>query len=273
MMINSGVSQRLRSAVFALLLFSSFFSITFAQLGEVAGPLGFTVQVGHTETLQWRLLNNGNDSIAVHVTIPPQLQITSNVVQAENQTTPTISLYPVNATVPSHGILTINVTVFMPLNNTPNQTSWEGILSAEEVSNQTNPGGAVVFAGVAKISSISAIPSTTTSSTTTSTVAPTAILQSSSNIIPIAIGVIVVLAIVAYAATRKKKPMSKAQARREKMLAARNAIRDKKARAGADREAQKLRAERDKLRKQLQALKKSKAKPRKTTKRARRRNR
>ncbi len=194
-----------------------------AQLGEIAGQLNFQVQIGHNETIQLHLLNEGNSSIGVQVTAQ-NVQFSSNKTTQANQITPTVHVYPENLTVPAYGTSAVNVTVSMPLSNRPNWASWETILSAQETSNATNPGGAVILQGVAKLVAISAIPSTTTTTTI-----PTTIAQSGFgglgplSQVALPIGVLLVIIIIAIAyyyssrAPKGKKSKAKSPVRAEKM--------------------------------------------------------
>lgn len=196
-----------------------------AQIGEVAGHLAFSVQVGHTQSLQLTVLNEGGSSIGFSVIVPTQLQVTSGPNSIIGQTQPTVTAFPLNGTIPSRGSVAINVTVFMPLNDTPGQASWEGIIQVLQSSNLTNPGGAVLQEGVAKIFSAAAIPSTTTTtSTTSSSSVPQGPVAATSGglLVPIII-VIIVVAIVAYyvksrkpAATRRAPGRAPAAAARRR---------------------------------------------------------
>ena len=131
---------------------------TIPPIGEVAGPLNFQVPVGHSETLhQWTIIDGGDTPLNFMIDVPGSLQVTSSANSSEGQTIPTVTAFPLNGTIQPHGMFVVNVTVYMPLNNTPGQTSWEGLISAVEVTNQSNSGGAfgaVILQGVAKVLSI-----------------------------------------------------------------------------------------------------------------------
>jgi hypothetical protein len=238
-----------------LLVFSSpVVSTSYAQLGEVAGHLNFAVQVGHSQTITWTLLNVGSNLTTVSIA-PPGLQLTSNS-QTANQPVPTVTFSPNTVTIQPHSSAVINVTVFMPLNETPYFASWEGIISAQVVSNATNPGGAQIQEGIAKIFSIGAIPSTTTSTTT---IATTALVSQASlpsiSLTPMelygigGIVVLVIIVVIAYmigkraggkAAPAKRATRAKATSSRKK-----RAKKGKKGKAGkgaARKKARKRRA-------------------------------
>ena len=139
---------------FSLLVFSV---VSSAQLGEVAGKLVFQVPVGYNQTIQWHLLNEGNSSIYVQIGQSPALQLTSNAQTTAGQPVPLVVVHPLNLTVQPHSITNVNITVFMSKNDTPYLASWQGQLSAQEVTNQSNPGGALVIQGVGKIFTIQPI--------------------------------------------------------------------------------------------------------------------
>ncbi len=187
-----------------------------AQLGEIAGQLNFQVQIGHNQTIQLHLLNEGNTSIGVHVTAQA-LQLTSNRVLSANQPTPTIFISPENLTVPAYGTSAINITVSMPLGDTPYLASWEDIISAQEATNATNPGGALILQGVAKIISVGAIPSTTTTSTIPTTIAQSAgagVGPLSGAALPIAVIILIIIIAIAYYYSARRPKGRKAPGRR-----------------------------------------------------------
>ncbi len=159
-------------AVLLLAILAALVPLAYGQIGEVAGQLNFQIQVGHSQTLTLTVLNEGSTPIGFAVLAPSgsQLQVTSARNSTVGQTRPTIVVYPMNGTIPARGAATINVTVSMPLNDTPGKASYEGIIQVLQSSNQTNPGGAVLQEGVAKIFSVGAIPSTTTTTSVTTTI-------------------------------------------------------------------------------------------------------
>ena len=245
--------------LFALLASSIIAAISYPQIGEVAGHLNFTVQVGHSQILQWGLVNFGDNSISAHILVPSHIYLTSNSLTA-NQLYPTYSISATNVTVPPHSTLYLNVTVFMPLKDTPNFATWEGVFNAQLVSNSSNPGEASVLAGVAKVFSIVAIPSTTTTSTTTSSTIQQS--QASGSRVPYAVIGVVVVALIAVAAYMmakgRKKPAKKAApAKTRKPAAARkprakqSGRTRKKAGATSQHRLSRLEAENRRLRQQL----------------------
>jgi hypothetical protein len=245
-MDKANTGSGLRNVLITILAISFLVSISAAQLGEVAGVLGFQVQVGHNETVQLQLLNEGSTPIGVTMIPPYRLQLMTNSLTAVNQITPTLYISPRNLTISPHGTYSVNITIYMPLNDTPNWASWEGILSAQEVSNATNPGGAVVLEGVAKIFSVVAIPSTTTTSTIPPTTIPTippSPISAISGLMPVIAIVLVVVGICAYYYVMKKntkaqkavKPVAARKTKRRPAGKARKKGRKRKAkpRAGA----------------------------------------
>ena len=202
-------------------VFSFFALAPAAQLGEQGGQPHFTVQVGHNQTFHWVLLNEGNTSIGFQIHI-------ESIAAQDNQTTPTITASPAYGVIPARGSFTVNLTVFIPLNDTPGAATWSTIASAVEASNVSNPGGVVLQEGVAKIVSISAIPSTTTTTSipTTTIVPKSAVPQIhvSSTLIIAGIGIAIAAGIaggIYYAIKRKptkkaRKRVGPARARRRK---------------------------------------------------------
>ncbi len=214
-----------------LAVFSAFVLTPAAQFGEQGWQPHFQVQVGHNETLPWVLLNEGNSSIGF------QIQIES-ISQQDNQTTPTIAANPAYGMVPPHGDLVVNLTVFMPLNDTPGAVSWSTIASAVEASNASNPGGAVLQAGVAKIVSIGAIASTTSTSTIAQRAVAAPIAIPTTAIIAGA-GVAIAAGIGggAYYMLKKKKPRRPARRRKATARPRKKAARRKPARRRTSRKA------------------------------------
>jgi hypothetical protein len=190
-----------------------------AQLGEIAGQLNFQVQIGHNETLQLHLLNEGNTSIGVQVTAQT-MQFTSNKTTQANQITPTIYISPENVTVPAYGTAAVNVTIFMPLSNRPNWASWQDIISAQEETNATNSGGALILQGVAKLVAVSAVPSTTTTTTIPTTIAQSGLSALSGVAVPIIILIIIIVVAIAYyysSRGTKKRPAGRKAKKEEEM--------------------------------------------------------
>jgi hypothetical protein len=193
-----------------LAIISAFALAPAAQFGEQGGQPHFQVQVGHNQTFQWVLLNEGNSSIGF------QIQIESIAAQG-NQTTPTITASPMHGVIPAGGSFVVNLTVSMPLNDTPNAVTWSTIASAVEASNVSNPGGAVLQAGVAKIVSIAAIPSTTTTSTIPQRAVGAPISVSSSTLIIASVGIAIVAGIAGgLYYTLRKKPVKRKAVRKRK---------------------------------------------------------
>lgn len=177
-----------------------------AQLGEVAGYLNYVIQVGHSQTLTLTLVNGGNQTLGVMMQPPGHLTLISPAGTDANQILPTItSIVPMNLTIPPHSFAHVNITIYMPLNNTPRQAAWEGIMSAQMVSNQSNSGGgAVILSGVAKVFTIASIPSTTTTTISTTTM-PSALqtLGSPTALVGGLVGVAAV--VILYYMTKGKK--------------------------------------------------------------------
>ncbi len=231
-----------------------------AQLGEIAGQLNFAVQVGHNETLQLHLLNEGNSSIGVQVTAQA-VQFSSNKTTQANQIAPSIFISPEFATVPAYGTVAVNVTVFMPLSNKPNWASWEDILSAQEETNASNSGGALILQGVAKLVSMSAIPSTTTTTTIPTTVAQSPPVATpsllSGSALPIAIIVIIIIIAIAYYYSKRAPVGKKAPARKAKKEEMEEEE-ETESRESITREIDRLRKEKARLQAEVSAAQKRK---------------
>jgi len=135
-----------------LFLLLSISSITYAQLGEEAGPLIFNITPGGRQTLNYSILNGGSSPINFTVLLPMLSRIPNNE-------TPIIKVYPMNGTLAPHSQQVIYVTVFMPANDKPGLT-WNGgyspetsgIMVIEDAPSITNGegAGAVVYAAVIK---------------------------------------------------------------------------------------------------------------------------
>src|SRR5208283_1505396 len=136
--------------------------------------------------------NGGSTLIGFRVQTP-------KVSQEDNQITLNITIIPLYGTIAPYSTFPVNVTVFMSINNTPGAATWNIQISAVEASNASNPGGAVIQAGVLKIATIQAISSTTTTSTTTTTIAQVAAKVSvpASTLIIIVVVVVIIIVIVA----------------------------------------------------------------------------
>ncbi len=164
-MQNKNITSTHRLIYFslALLLISG---LTYAQLGERAGPLNFNVPVNGSQTNQWYLINEGNVPINFYIYAEQPSQV-------PNEITPSIITVPLNGTIAPYSTLIVNVSVSMPANNIPHKGSWSTILQAIETSSSKSTNGAnsaQLYAGIAKemfIASTNAIPITTTTPVTT----------------------------------------------------------------------------------------------------------
>ncbi len=122
-----------------------------ASFGIVAGQPHISVPIGSSNTVRVTLLNTGSSPITFKVILPA-------FQSSDNNTIPNVTVSPMTATIPPKTDMFVNVTAYVsPKNNKVNDT-WVGILQFVEVSNVTNPGGAVVNAGLAKILTVEAAP-------------------------------------------------------------------------------------------------------------------
>ncbi len=130
-------------------------TLSYAQFGEVAGPLQYSIPVGGQQSLTVTIVNQASVPAQYRVILP-----TLNIIP--NTTTPTMSAYPMNGTVPAQSHITINVTTYVPYANNKPNLNWNGILQILLVANSTGSGGggasAAIQAGLAKIVSISTLP-------------------------------------------------------------------------------------------------------------------
>ena len=139
-----------RIASFLLIFTTLILGITFAQLGEVAGPVSFNVNISSSQTLQMIVINSGNTTLSYNIILP------TLKAQQVNSTTPTVTTPSLNGTIKPYEQMPINITVHMPSANNKPGYSWVGVVQVIETTNQANAGGAVVQSGVAKIISITA---------------------------------------------------------------------------------------------------------------------
>ncbi len=129
-------------AIGMVLLLLGLAVVAHAQLGEVAGPLSFNVSIGSSQTLNYTIVNAGNNSINFYI----KDAITSTI---KNETTPTITASPMNGTILPHQQYSVKIDVSMPSGDKPGLL-WQGTLQALESTNVTAPGGAVIQTGVLK---------------------------------------------------------------------------------------------------------------------------
>jgi len=159
-----------------------------------------------SETLHLTIANGGSTPIDFNVTLPTLNQI-------PNTTAPTITISPMTGTLAPHTQLPLNVTVYMPSAKNKPGLSWHGIIGVVQVTNQTNPGGAVIQTGVAKIITI-----------TSASPVPLPLID-------YIIAIIVVIAVVAlavfYLMKRRRSTSSSRAGRTAALVNARKRIRSK----------------------------------------------
>lgn len=132
-------------------------STVHAQLGEFAGHMVFNVTLGQSETLQWTIFNSGEYPITWNAVAPSITINNVSGISSSNRTFPIITLSPSGGTLTPRENQVINVTVYMPAKNNTGGLSWEAIPQVVEVTNNSNPGGATIQVGVAKILAINAV--------------------------------------------------------------------------------------------------------------------
>jgi predicted secreted protein len=138
-------------ALGGILLVFALFAASYAQIGEVAGPLNFNVSIGTKQSLTFTIINGGSTTFA-YVATPTITTVIPNSI------TPTVTVMPMNGTIPPHTELPLNVTVYMPGGKNKAGMMWDGYISAVEVANNTVVNGAVIQAGTLKIMTITAAP-------------------------------------------------------------------------------------------------------------------
>jgi len=144
-------TQNIRLIFIGLFLLLVFTAVSAkAELGEVAGQPNFNVSLGQSETLNVTLLNSGDEPIGFSVVMP----VLSTVPDA---TTPTVTAYPMNGIIQPRSPYRVAITVHMPTAKNKPGLSWTGVMQFLQVSNVSNPGGAVLQVGVAKIVTITAM--------------------------------------------------------------------------------------------------------------------
>lgn len=135
------------AGMFLLVILGSVFAS--AEMGEIAGQPSFNVSLGGSQTLNVVLLNSGSDAINFDVVLP-----VLNVIP--NTTTPTVTAYPLYGTIAPHASYRVAITAYVPSSKNKPGTTWTGVMQFVQASNSTNPGGAVLQVGVAKILTITA---------------------------------------------------------------------------------------------------------------------
>lgn len=117
--------------------------MAYAQLGEVAGFVYINASVGGSGYGRFTIINPTGTPIPYDTTVS---QLTTSTA---NQTSPVISVTPMNGTVQPHSSLILNITAHIP-NNDKVGVTWTGFVNALMVPNQSSGGGARVELGVAK---------------------------------------------------------------------------------------------------------------------------
>lgn len=124
-------------------------ALSYAQIGEVAGPLNFNVSLGSRESLTLTIANGGGDAIEYMATPT----ITTSIL---NSTAPQVSITPMNGSISPHSQFQLNVTAYVPSNKNKPGMTWNGYVSVVEVSNVTIVSGARIQAGALKMFTITA---------------------------------------------------------------------------------------------------------------------
>lgn len=122
-----------------------------SQFGMMAGQPHLNVYIGGSNTTNITLMNTGSMPISFNVILPvfPNLK---------NESVPNVTMSVTSGTIPPHQNMKIYITASLPKNGVKANDTWEGVIQFVQVANTTNPGGAVVASGLAKILTVTAIP-------------------------------------------------------------------------------------------------------------------
>lgn len=136
--------------VFAL--FSLFLVKSTGQFGEIAGQPHLEVNIGGSNSTNVTLDNTGTTPLSFRTILP-------TFKNYGNTTPPVVTVTPMNATIPPESLFRVEITAYVPSHNNSIGDNWVGYIQFVEVTNNTNPGGAVIEAGLIKILTVTAIPS------------------------------------------------------------------------------------------------------------------
>ncbi len=136
----------------SLLLILVLFGASYAQIGEVAGPLNFNVSIGTRQSLGLTIVNGGSTGSISYMSTPT---ITTVI---PNSTTPQVTVTPMNGTIPPRSMVHLNVTVYMPGGKNRAGMVWNGYISTVELTDNSVTSGANIQAGALKIMTITAAP-------------------------------------------------------------------------------------------------------------------
>ena len=137
----------------SLFLISVLLGASYAQIGEVAGPLNFNVSIGSRQSLTLTIVNGGSGGPISYMATPT---ITTVI---PNSTAPTVTVKPMNGTIAPRSMVHLNVTVYMPSGKNKPGMMWSGYVSTVELSNTSVVNGANIQAGALKIMTITAAAS------------------------------------------------------------------------------------------------------------------
>jgi len=194
-------------------------SVAYAGFGEIGGVLNFSLYPNSSQTLQWGLINDGNQTLAFTImSQTSQLQIKAQNNLSVN-VTPNITFYSSSWNISAGGTKYVNVTVSSQ--GLKVGQSWHGMIQALTAPSGSSSSGANIQLGTVKRFNITIVQTTTTTSTSTTstltTTIPQIIVQPS---VPsealIAVLVIVIVVIVIYYLLKKRKKTAKSGERIKK---------------------------------------------------------
>lgn len=139
----------IKKVLFLFVLSNLIFGLSFAQIGEVAGPVNFNVSVGSTQSLIVTIVDGGNTPIMFNAT-----PLITTVIK--NATAPIMKVYPQNGTIQPHSQVALNLTAYVPGGDKPGMF-WNGQLSViSNSSTKINGSGAIIHEGTLKIFTVTA---------------------------------------------------------------------------------------------------------------------
>ncbi|MGA3020334.1 MAG: hypothetical protein ABSD68_00055 [Candidatus Micrarchaeales archaeon] len=196
-------------------------SIVYAGFGEIGGVLNFALYPNSSQTLQWGLINDGNQSLSFTI-----MNKSSDFrLQAQNNlsinATPDITFYSSSWSIPPDTTEYVNVTVSSQ--GLKVGQKWHGLIQALATPSGNSSSGANIQLGTVKMFNINIVQTTTTTSTSTTTI-PTTV----SPIVPpqlnvqfetlliIVVAAVVVIVIVYYLILRKHTKKTNVEENRKK---------------------------------------------------------
>jgi len=118
-------------------------AVSAAQMGQFGGGLILNVTLGGSNSTTLTIFNSGDAPLNYRIVSP----VMSTIV---NETTPTITISPMNGTLAPHTQLAIKVNASVSAKDKPG-LAWQGLIQTIGVTNATANGGAQIQAGLGKV--------------------------------------------------------------------------------------------------------------------------